>query len=315
MKKLIFVFVFFSIYLSILSFQNLSQEHDLSFFTGSSLDNHLYFDSRFETFKYSDDFYFNARVRFRGDKDDLDLSFDRAYMNYAEDKTSITLGRQRIYWGLSHVFNYTDIFNDIDVADPKKDRTGVDALRILYNETFFSRIELANEFKSGNDNFALRYTQFKDGWEYMINYLNYSRMGVDFQDYILEFQGNLKVGLWGQIISHQKPVTNNTYVLGLDYSYLLKNTTLYLISEFSFSEKADYYYFGANYSLSDYQSVDIGYTESDSDRLFFQAGTDYMIDDFKSFRVQYSRLYSGNSQLFPGLSSGHEIEVTYSISR
>ena len=70
--------------------------------------------------------------------------FDRAYVNYSKDKWDITLGRQRINWGVTNIWNPNDLFNALNFLDfDYEERPGNDALRIQYFPGILSRIEVA----------------------------------------------------------------------------------------------------------------------------------------------------------------------------
>ncbi len=56
---------------------------------------------------------------------------DRAYLQYSGEKWDITLGRQRINWGIHNIWNPNDIFNAYNFLDfDYEERPGSDALRV-----------------------------------------------------------------------------------------------------------------------------------------------------------------------------------------
>jgi hypothetical protein len=74
----------------------------------------------------------------------LNSSIDRAYFSYEKEKLKITLGRQRINWGQTWVWNPNDIFNAYSFFDfDYTERPGSDALRLQYYNTEVSATELA----------------------------------------------------------------------------------------------------------------------------------------------------------------------------
>ena len=79
----------------------------------------------------------------------LSLSADRAWLQYTHNNLELTLGRQRINWGQTFVWNPNDIFNaynffDFDYAE----RPGADAVRAIYYPSFTSTIEIAAKLDS-----------------------------------------------------------------------------------------------------------------------------------------------------------------------
>lgn len=69
---------------------------------------------------------------------------DRAYVNYSHQKWDITVGRQRINWGVNMIWNPNDLFNAYNFLDfDYEERPGSDAVRIQYFPGDLSRIEIA----------------------------------------------------------------------------------------------------------------------------------------------------------------------------
>lgn len=69
---------------------------------------------------------------------------DRAYVNYSYGKWDVTLGRQRINWGINTVWNPNDLFNAFNFLDfDYEERPGSDAIRVQYFPGVVSRIEVA----------------------------------------------------------------------------------------------------------------------------------------------------------------------------
>jgi hypothetical protein len=74
----------------------------------------------------------------------LNTTIDRLWVDLRMDKVQLILGRQRINWGQTLVWNPNDIFNAYSFFDfDYVERPGSDALRIQYYPTFSSALELA----------------------------------------------------------------------------------------------------------------------------------------------------------------------------
>jgi hypothetical protein len=68
---------------------------------------------------------------------------DRLYLEYAAGNWEVRLGRQRVNWGISTVWNPNDIFNAFSFTDfDYEERPGSDALRVRYYTGFASSVEL-----------------------------------------------------------------------------------------------------------------------------------------------------------------------------
>jgi len=74
----------------------------------------------------------------------LHTMLDRLYVEYYDNDWEIRLGRQRINWGISTVWNPNDIFNAFAFTDfDYEERPGSDALRVKRYTGFASSVELA----------------------------------------------------------------------------------------------------------------------------------------------------------------------------
>jgi hypothetical protein len=82
----------------------------------------------------------------------LNTLLDRALVCWSRNKWEITLGRQRINWGVNLVWNPNDIFNAYNYFDfDYEERPGSDALRVQYFSGMFSSFELAWKFSDKPD--------------------------------------------------------------------------------------------------------------------------------------------------------------------
>jgi hypothetical protein len=84
-----------------------------------------------------------------GDSWFLHSMVDRLWVEYTRERWQVTLGRQRINWGMNLVWNPNDLFNTFSVFDfDYEERPGCDAVRIKYFTGATSFAELA--FKAGH---------------------------------------------------------------------------------------------------------------------------------------------------------------------
>jgi hypothetical protein len=101
----------------------------------------------------------------------LNSTIDRLWLDFNYEKFQARIGRQRINWGQTFVWNPNDIFNaysffDIDYIE----RPGSDAIRLQYYPNWSSAVELAVKSDSEKDITAAGLFRFNK-WGYDIQFL------------------------------------------------------------------------------------------------------------------------------------------------
>ena len=132
---------------------------------------------------------------------------DRAYMKYSEEKWELTLGRQRINWGVNLAFNPHDLFNAYSLIDfDYQERPGADAVRFQYFTNELSSFETAVQFGKSLDSSVIAGLWKINKWEYDFQFLiaNY------FHDIVLgtAWAGNLKKAGFKTELSYFQPKNN-----------------------------------------------------------------------------------------------------------
>lgn len=89
--------------------------------------------------------YFDLSV---GESNNKGLAYhamvDRLYLELTKGKWEVRLGRQRVNWGISTVWNPNDVFNAFSFTDfDYEERPGSDALRVRYYPGYASSLEIA----------------------------------------------------------------------------------------------------------------------------------------------------------------------------
>jgi hypothetical protein len=161
----------------------------------------------------------------------LNTMIDRAYVQYTHKKVEVTVGRQRINWGQTFVWNPNDIFNTYSFFDfDYPERPGSDAVRIQYFTGMASVTEFAIKSDStGNITAAglFKFNKFKYDIQVLGGILNGEDVTLG-----LGWSGNIKNIAFRGEMSYFHPYrdyrdTTGLYFLslGMDYSF---SNSLYL---------------------------------------------------------------------------------------
>ncbi|MBN2746394.1 MAG: hypothetical protein JXR34_06685 [Bacteroidales bacterium] len=153
----------------------------------------------------------------------LNINVDRLFYQYSKEKIEFTLGRQRINWGQTLVWNPNDIFNASSFFDfDYVERPGSDAVRVVYYKTNTTHWDFAAKVdSSGQITAALKYGFNKRNYD--IQLLG----GVANKDLVagIGWSGNLwKLGFKGEasLFSPVWDTLDKTVVsltAALDYSF------------------------------------------------------------------------------------------------
>jgi hypothetical protein len=160
----------------------------------------------------------------------LNTAIDRIWLQYSTDKFQITVGRQRINWGQTFVWNPNDIFNSYSYFDfDYEEKPGSDAIRLQYYRSPTSVIEFAikSDYRK-KATFAGLYRFNK--WNYDFQILG----GIaDQTDLVIGtgWSGQLlKGGLRGEVTyfrsSENFADTTGVLLAALGYDYTFKNSLL-----------------------------------------------------------------------------------------
>jgi hypothetical protein len=98
----------------------------------------------------------------------LHANVERLNIEYRDTKWNVSLGRQRINWGITTTFNPNDIFNAYNFLDfDYEERQGVDGGRFqyLFNNSFNAEIAYAHTGKKNGNVAAIKYNLNKWGYD------------------------------------------------------------------------------------------------------------------------------------------------------
>jgi hypothetical protein len=161
---------------------------------------------------------------------------DRLYLRQRFDWGNITVGRQRIAWGVGRVWSPTDLFNPINPANfGKIEKDGADAASLTYSFGNFTDLNVVYnpQDKINSSNAGFRFRTNYDKYDFAL-------VGGYFDQRVIaggDFAGNLfDAGVRGEgIISMNKDNLNSNYtkfVFGIDNQFTPK---LYALIEYQFN--------------------------------------------------------------------------------
>ena len=165
----------------------------------------------------------------------LHTMLDRLYLEYIRNDWELRLGRQRVNWGISTVWNPNDIFNAFDFTDfDYEERPGSDALRVKRYTGFASSVELVVKAFDTWDEAAMAGMWKFNKWSYDVQLL----AGLVERDlaFGLGWAGNLgNAGFKGEMtcflamdewfVNYEDAVNSFALTGGVDYTF---SSSLYL---------------------------------------------------------------------------------------
>lgn len=180
----------------------------------------------------------------------LNSAIDRLYFNYSTDKIEITIGRQRINWGKTFVWNPNDIFNNYSFFDfDYEEKPGTDAARIQYYSNSTSSLQLAiagNHEKKLTTGLLWQTNKWNYDFQFLAGFLNQQDAvtGFGWSGFIKSF------GFRGEI-SYFYPVTDYSgkseqLMASIESDYTFSNNIM-IQGEFLYSQIPD------SYQLTDFE--------------------------------------------------------------
>ncbi len=170
----------------------------------------------------------------------LHTMLDRAWVDYTSGKWQVRLGRQRVNWGNTLVWNPNDVFNTFSYFDfDYEERPGTDGVRIQYYTSVTSSAELVYKVgrkDSSESAIAGMYRFLKSSYD--IQLLG----GLVGKDYVLGggWSGDIKgAGFRGEATwfiprDNNDPANFESFVASVDADYTFRNS-LYLHAAFLFN--------------------------------------------------------------------------------
>jgi len=188
----------------------------------------------------NDDYFDLSFFPVKGDNFLFHSMLDRAYVQWRKNDWEVSLGRQRINWGVNLAWNPNDIFNAYNFFDfDYEERPGSDALRVVHYTGFASSIEFAAKAADSWDELVAAGLWKINQWNYDFQFLG----GVDRGDVVMGtgWAGNIgQAGFKGEA-SYWRPYNRYWYkeaedifVGSVAFDYLFKSS-IYLYGSYLYN--------------------------------------------------------------------------------
>jgi hypothetical protein len=239
---------------------------------------------------------------------DVEIDLDRAYVDLYFKAFDLSIGKQRVAMGVSYLWAPLDIFNRVNVFEPKEEKPGTNAFKVYVplgtSSSITGVFSPEEDFKGSR--YGIRGKSQLGGIDLGVTLI---RSGTtDTTIYGLDLRGENFVGWWveaGYFVSTLNGLTekNEKIVLGFDYTFPIKDG-LYWLNEFFYDasgakEPVDY----------DYQAVMSG-ERFTMGRTYFFSMLRYRFSDFLTGSVSYIGNWGDGSYI---LNPSIQYEVSQSV--
>lgn len=178
-----------------------------------------------------------------------DTQIYRGYLKYSDEKQLLTIGKQRVPYGVGRVWNPTDIYNPIDATAIESDeRKGVEALRYEYTINNLSNIDTT----VSKDKYAIRikgYLGFADFGLITIKdeKKDQTILGYEIQGEL--FNTGLELRSEGGYFNNKNRKDYKEFIIGAEYGF---ENSLNILSEYKYNslQNQDYLALNLSYTLS-----------------------------------------------------------------
>ncbi len=160
---------------------------------------------------------------------------DRLWLKYQKNKLEISIGRQRVNWGINTIWNSNDLFNAYNFIDfDYVERPGSDVVRLIYTGDNLSGVELVfMPTNRGRNILAGMYKFNKLGYDFQI-------IGADYFDDVVVgggWAGNiLKAGFKGEVSYFINNYVDNALSLSTSIDYSFRNG-YYLLGSYLYNSQ------------------------------------------------------------------------------
>ncbi len=168
----------------------------------------------------------------------FNVTLDRLWLQWQSTDWQVTLGRQRVNWGVDRIFNPNDIFNAYSFVDfDYEERPGSDALRVQYFKDMDYTLDMAIKITDDPKELIAAALYKFNKWDYDIQFLG----GVYKRDIVVGtgWAGNIKNAGLKTELSYFRNYQNfsrdpGTFISSVSMDYAFQNS-LYLYGTYFYN--------------------------------------------------------------------------------
>ncbi len=203
----------------------------------------------------------------------------RGYLNYTDEQHILTIGKQRIPYGVGRIWNPLDIYNPIDATAIESDeREGVESLRYEYALNSLSSIDAT----LSKNKYGLRTKGYLDIADVAMvvlkdNKENKTIIGYEIQGELQE--SGLELRSEGGHIITQNNKNYDEYIVGAEYGF---ENSLNILGEYKYNSlnHQDYFALNLSYTLTPLWRCNyLGIQNLDDESTLFVARFMYSLSD------------------------------------
>jgi hypothetical protein len=213
--------------------------------------------------------------------DTVNIGLDRAYVDLYFKKFDLSIGKQRIALGVSYLWAPLDVFNRINILEPKEEKPGANAVKLYVplgsSSSLTAIFSPEEDFSASRSGFRAK-TQIS-GIDMGLTFIRSGMDGISI--YGFDFRGENFIGWWIESGYFVSPDNKDVkVVLGFDYTFPIKKG-LYWLNEFYYDESG-----GKEPAAYDYQQLYTGQRFTLGQKYYFSM-LSYSFSDFFSGSIAY----------------------------
>lgn len=214
-------------------------------------------------------------------KENFKIDLDRAFVDIHFKKFDVTIGKQRVAMGVSYIWAPLDVFNRINIFEPKEEKPGVNAFKVYVplgkRSSFMGVFSPEKNFSSSKS--GIRFQTLLGGIDIGLTLIN---RGMDKElIYGIDLRGENFIGWWLECGFFDSDSENNLKVVfGFDYTFPV-GSGIYWMNEYFYDQSGE-----KNISIYNYDLLNEG-GRFTLGKEYFISMLRYGLSDFLSASVSY----------------------------